>query len=253
MYIMYVDESGDSGLQNSPTTHFALSGITVHESRWRDLLNHLVAFRKTLKNVYGLPLRTEIHASEYIRSPPVEGIRKNQRLSILRNQLDELAKLDYISITNVVVRKAGKPATYDVFENAWKTLFQRFENTIGYGNFPGGHQNDRGLVVVDNTEGEKLRRLVRKIGVYNPVPNQIHAGPGYRNLPMVRLVEDAYAKDSRDSYMVQACDVCAYFLYQKHAPCSFIKRQGATHYFNRLDPVLNKRASQTNGFGIVLL
>lgn len=253
MYIMYVDESGDSGLQNSPTTHFALSGIAVHESRWRDLLNHLLAFRKTMRAVHGLPVRTEIHASEYIRSPPAPGIGKNQRLTILRNQLDELAKIDYIAVTNVIVSKAGKPANYDVFDNAWRALFQRFDNTIGYGNFPGGHKADKGLVVTDNTEGEKLRRLVRKIGVYNPVPNQAHAGPGYRDMPMVRIVEDAFGKDSRDSYMIQAADVCAYFLLQKYAPCSFIKKKGASHYLNRLDPVLNKRASHTNGFGIVVL
>lgn len=253
MYIMYVDESGDSGLQNSPTDYFGLSGITVHESRWRDLLNQLVVFRRTMKAVYGLPVRTEIHASEYIRSPPAPGIEKHQRLAILRNQLDELAKLDYISITNVLVRKAGKPANYDVFDNAWRALFQRFDNTIGYGNFPGGHKGDKGLVVIDNTEGEKLKKLVRRIGVYNPIPNQAHAGPGFRDIPMVRVVEDPYGKDSRDSYMIQASDVCAYFLYQKHAPCSFIRRRGATHYFNRLDAVLNKRASTTNGFGIVHL
>ena len=253
MYIMYVDESGDSGLQNSPTGYFGLSGIVVHESRWRDLLNALIAFRRTIKGVYGLPVRTEIHSSNYIRSPPAPGIEKHERLAILRNQLDELAKLDYISVTNVLVRKAGKPAGYDVFDNAWRALLQRFDNTIGYGNFPGGHKADKGLVVVDSTEGEKLKKLVRRISVYNPIPNQPHAGPGFRDIPMVRIVEDAYAKDSRDSYMIQACDVCAYFLFQKHAPCSFVRKRGATHYFNRLDPILNKRASATNGFGIVYL
>lgn len=253
MYLMYVDESGDSGLQNSPTANFVLSGITVHESRWRDLLNHLVAFRRTLRAVYGLPVRSEVHASEYIRSPPAPGIEKHQRLAILRNHLDELAKLDYISITHVVVRKAGKAPDYDVFDNAWRALLQRFDNTIGYGNFPGSHKADKGLVVTDNTEGEKLRRLVRRIGVYNPIPNQAHAGPGFRDIPMVRLVEDAYSKDSRDSYMIQAADVCAYFLQQKLAPSSYIRRKGAQHHFDRLGPVLNKKASPANGFGIVYL
>ncbi|MDO8295294.1 MAG: DUF3800 domain-containing protein [Caulobacter sp.] len=253
MYIMYVDESGDSGLINSPTRYFALSGIIVHESRWRDLHDHLLAFRKTLKGVYGLPVRTEIHSSEYVRSPPAPGISKNQRLSILRNQLDELAKIDFISITNVMVDKTGKAADYDVFDNAWRALLQRFDNTIGYGNFPGGHKADKGLVITDNTEGEKLRRLIRRIGAYNPVPNQQHAGPGYRDIPMVRIVEDAFGKDSRDSYMIQAADVCAYFLLQKHAPCAYIKKRGAVHYLNRLDSILNKRASQFNGFGIVVL
>jgi hypothetical protein len=53
---MYVDESGDTGLRRSgsPTRYFALSGIVVHESRWRDFLEALIAFGKVLRNVYGL-------------------------------------------------------------------------------------------------------------------------------------------------------------------------------------------------------
>jgi hypothetical protein len=63
---MYVDESGDTGLVRSPTRYFALSGIVVHESSWRDFINGLIAFRRTLKSVYGLPVRAEMHASEFI-------------------------------------------------------------------------------------------------------------------------------------------------------------------------------------------
>ena len=113
---MYVDESGDTGLINSPTKFFVLSGIVVHESRWRDFINVLIAFRRTLKSVYGLPIRTEIHASHYINHKPVD-LPRHVRLAILRNTIDELAKLNFIKITNIVVSKAGKPADYDVFNS----------------------------------------------------------------------------------------------------------------------------------------
>ena len=68
MYLMYVDESGDTGLVDSPTRYFALSGIIVHESAWRQFLERLIAFRKTLRSVYGLPVRAEIHTSTRIIS-----------------------------------------------------------------------------------------------------------------------------------------------------------------------------------------
>jgi Protein of unknown function (DUF3800) len=155
MYIMYVDESGDTGLTGSPTTHFALSGIVVHETRWRDFVEALIAFRRTLKSVYGLPIRTEIHASELINHRPFD-VPRHVRLAILRNCLDELRKLDYISITNVIVTKLGKPSNYDVFHSAWGTLFQRFENTLLSGNFPGSFRNDFGIVITDATAGTKL-------------------------------------------------------------------------------------------------
>jgi hypothetical protein len=138
MYLMYVDESEDSGLTGSPTTHFALSGLVVHENQWRSLTDKLAAFRKAMRSAHGLPLREEIHASQMIRRSPVPEMKRHVRLAILRNFLDELAKQNCVSITNVIVAKANKPAGYDVFGNAWQALFQRFENTIKYGNFPGG-------------------------------------------------------------------------------------------------------------------
>jgi hypothetical protein len=67
---MYVDESGDGGLVNSPTNFFALSGLVVHEADWRAAVNQIAAFRKSLRTAHGLPVRTEIHASAYIKATP---------------------------------------------------------------------------------------------------------------------------------------------------------------------------------------
>lgn len=248
---MYVDDTGDPGLINSPTRYFGLASITVHETRWREFVNSLSAFRRTLKEVHGLPLRAEIHASEYIRHPPVDGMVKHVRLAILRQSLDELAKLDYLHITSCVVDKQGKPPEYDVFTSAWQALFQRFENTISYGNFPGGFRGDKGIVISDNTKGESLRKLVRKMAVHNPVPNRF--GPGYRNLPIDRIIEDPHFKNSVDSYPIQACDVVSYFLHQHFSPCAYVRKSGARHHYLRLDAILNKRASTQNGLGIVVL
>ena len=251
MYLMYVDESGDTGLVNSPTRYFGLSGLTVHESQWRTLAAQITAFRRTMKFTYGPPLRREIHAAEYLRHPPVAGMAKHTRLAILRNFLDEIAKMNFISITNVIVDKQNKPPTYDVFDQAWRVLFQRFENTIGYGNFPGGHKTDTGMVLTDNTDGRKLTKLVRKMSVYNPIPNA--GGPGVKMMPLVRVIEDPHPKDSVDSYFIQAFDICAYFLMQKYMPNSYVRKSSAQHYLNRLAPVLNTRASRSNGQGIVVL
>jgi hypothetical protein len=214
MYLMYVDESGDTGLVRSPTRYFSLSGIAVHESRWRDFINALIAFRRTLRSVYGLPVRAEIHASHLINHRPFN-LAKHIRLAILRNTIDELAKFDYISITNVIVNKAGKPADYDVFQSAWGTLFQRFENTMSHGNFPGGHRNDHGTVITDATAGNKLVRLVRKMAVINYIPHDAQYGGGSRNIPIKRVIEDPHGKDSADTLPIQMCDVVAYFLYQR--------------------------------------
>jgi hypothetical protein len=250
MYIMYVDESGDPGLA-SQSRHFALTGLVVHESRWRDLITHLMQFRRSIKAAHGLPMRSEIHASQYLRSSPVDGMEKHIRLAILRNMLDELAKIDFISITSVVTEKDNKQADYDVFGNTWKTLFQRFENTMRYGNFPGGHSNDHGMLIVDNTDGKKLSHLVRKMSVYNMVPS-INGGAA-RNLPLLKIIEDPHLKDSANSLLIQACDVAAFFLHQRFAPNGYVRKKYANRYYDRLGPILNRKASNTHPLGIVIL
>ena len=176
-------------------------------------------------------------------------MQRHIRLAILRNFLDEIAKMNFIMITNVIVNKTTKSPSYDVFDGAWRVLFQRFENTIRYGNFPGGYKRDFGMVLTDNTDGKKLTRLVRRMSVYNPVPNR--GVGGSRMMPLIRIIEDPHPKDSKDSYFIQACDACAYFLMQKYRPNSYVRRQSAQHYLNRLGPILNTKASSRNGLGIV--
>jgi len=252
MYLIYVDESGDTGLVRSPTRYFALSGIVVHESHWRDFINALIALRKTLRSVYELPVRGEIHAFDFIGRRAYD-LDRYVRLAVLRNVIDELAKFDFVSITNVIVSKVGKPADYDVFNSAWGTLFQRFENTMTNGNFPGGHRNDHGIVVTDATAGRNLQRLVRKMAVFNYIPHDQRYGPGARNIPIRRVIEDPYGKNSVETLPIQACDVVAYFLHQRYAPNAYIRRKRAQRYFDRLAPVLNLRASRFNRLSIVEL
>jgi uncharacterized protein DUF3800 len=252
MYLMYVDESGDPGNNTLQSEYFCLSGLVVHESQWRSFLDANMRFRRTMKEVYDLPVRSEIHAVKFIRHSQFD-IEKHNRLSILRNYLDELAKLNTISITNVVVKKAGKPEGFDIFGAAWRTLFQRFENTLVHGNFPEAYRRSYGAVFTDATNGESLARLMRKMSVYNPIPNRW--GGGYRNVPIQRFVEDPSERDSKHSLPIQACDVVAYFLHQKLKPNSYVRKKGASSYFDRLLPVLNLNASRQDpwGMGVVRL
>ncbi len=248
---MYVDESGDSGLNIMQTKYFILSGLVVHESDWRRLIDCLVTFRKTIRDVYGLPLRTEIHAMEFMRKL-ISNIPKHERLAILRNFIDELAKIDYISFTNVVIDKEKFIENHnegDIFTTAWKYLFQRFENTLSYGNFPGAHSKDYGIIFTDNTDGGKLTKLVRKMNVYNPIPS--NTGTGYLKKPISRIIEDPHSKDSKSSLPIQACDVCAYMLMQYYNPNKYMLKQRGNKYFPRLMNVLNLKASSSNPLGIV--
>ena len=66
MYLIYIDESGDSGLLKSPTPIFVLSGLVVHELRWNEYLDRLIDFRKRMRDQFGLLMREEIHCAQMI-------------------------------------------------------------------------------------------------------------------------------------------------------------------------------------------
>ena len=106
------------------------------------------------------------------------------------------------------------------------------------------------MVITDATAGRTLLRMVRRMAVFNYVPNDPRYG-GSRNIPIVRIIEDPYGKDSAETLPIQMCDVVAYFLHQRFKPNAYVRRQRAQHYYDRLMPVLNTHASRSDPLGIV--
>jgi hypothetical protein len=260
---MYADESGDSGLVNSPTRFFVLSGVVLHETRWHHALDHLLAFRKRIRSQFGLLLSEEIHCGPMLSRPgSLTRIAKHDRLAIIRHFIDELATLPYLNVITVRVDKQGKPAGYDPFERAWEALIQRFENTVGRSNFPDARLGrlpltadpNRGLIFCDQTDAAALRSLYRRMRAYNPIPNTRWVyGSGYRQMPLSHVVEDPSVRNSEQSYFIQAADAAAFAAYQMYEPSTYVKNKGARQYYRRLDPILCKRATRRHDLGIVEL
>lgn len=255
MFLVYVDESGDSGLVNSPTRYFVLTGLVVHELRWQKYLEQLLDFRRRIRAKYGLRLYQEIHSAHFITRPgALVSIKRNDRLAILREFADELATMNDINLINIVIDKQGKAPDYDVFEMAWKVLIQRFENTMSYRNFPGpANPDERGMLFPDRTDDKKLQQLLRRMRRYNPVPNQSSYGGGYRNLLLTNIIEDPNFRESHHSHFVQTADLSAYLLYQKLSPNTYMRKKSGHNYFHRLDPILCKVASRADPYGVAYL
>jgi len=251
MYLMYVDESGDVGLAGSPTRHFVLVGLVVHELHWHDALDKLVEFRQVLKARWSIRLRDEIHAGPLITRPgELARIAKHERLEILRRYADWLSAMPYLRIISVVVDKHSKPADTDIFESAWRALIQRFENTISHGNFPGPTEiRSMGMLFPDRSDEKKLNTLLKKMRKYNPIPYQGNAG--YRDLPLQCVIEDANFRSSEHSYFIQSADVVAYLLYQYLSPSAYMLRKSGHNFYKRFEPVLCKVASPRDPLGLV--
>jgi len=264
MYLMYVDESGDCGKlsEGSQSNLFCLTGLVVYELRWKETLADLARFRRFVHNRYGVNIEDELHAAEMINkpsklAPSLQRLAKYQRLAIIRHFADAIATLSDVNIINVIVdKRSGRISSKnEIFRRAWYCLFQRFENTIRYQNFPGPkNADDRGVVFPDQTDGRKLKRFLDAMRYRNQLIVRQASGSFYfKDEPIRVIIEDPILRDSRVSYFVQAADCAAFLLKQNAEPSSYMKRHGGNAYFNRLDPVLCKVASDKDprGKGVV--
>ncbi len=252
MYIMYVDESGDTGIKPGSSEYFILSALIIHEKRWNSFIKSFIDFRRSVNKATGFKVREEIHTQVMIngRIDANKGIDRNKRILILRNTIDWISTQEFVRILNIIVDKKSFTDSKIVFERGWSTLIQRFENTLKNTNFPDcSSSDDQGLIIADNTNGEDLRKLTRKMRSYNPIPSKYQSEP--RNIPINRIIEDPVFRDSRHSYFIQIVDVIAYFTGQYIKPNKVIKKQGAKGYFERFESVMCKEASPKDPFGRV--
>lgn len=238
---MYVDESGDVGTVRSPSYYFVLSAMVVHESAWWNLLDDVVIFRRKLRDVYGLRMKEEIHASDFVTGRPKlrATIPRNYRLDLLKRCLQWLSSRNDISVFSVRCNKSGRA---DVFDFTWRVLIQRFENTLGYNNFPTPQTDDKGIIIADDTHAHKLTTLLREMRRYNQVPSMV-PGSGARSLTLRSVIEDPVFRNSANSYLHQMTDIIAYFARQYYEPNRYVRRKGARTFYGILDPVINQHVT----------
>lgn len=251
MYLMYVDESGDPGLVNSPCRYFVLSGLVIHELCWRPVLERVLRFRQEMRDRFGLKLREELHAARMINKPgALARIKRNDRLAMIRAFADTLACIPELNVINVVIDKEGKESGYEVFESAWAALLERYEAAITTHNFAGPRfGNDCAILIADGNDDKRLRDIVRRLRRHSPASTW----GGAANGPLIHLIEDPVFRNSADAYLIQAADLVAFLLYQEIAPSSYMKKKSGQHYFNRLSPILGGSADNPEARGIVLL
>jgi len=88
---------------------------------------------------------------------------------------------------------------------------------------------------------------------FNPIPNVVQFGAGYRDTPVDRIIEYPSFRDSAESYYIQVADLIAFLLYQETAPSAYMRKTGGQSYFRRLAPLLLRQASSSEPRGMVRL
>jgi hypothetical protein len=163
---------------------------------------------------------------------------------ILRDCLRFLGARTDVSIVTVRILK-NPSKSEDIFEYAWKILLQRIHNTLKANNFNGGTSADQGMIICDDTDADKLRRLLRKMRRYNKVPSMF--GTPSIDEKLTHISEDPVHRNSKISLIHQLVDVVCYFARQYYEPNSTVRKKGTPNYYEtNLMPALNPFCSTKN-------
>jgi hypothetical protein len=212
--IAYVDESGDTGdvSKGGASNCFALGCVVIRSGDWPAGFDHLLNFRRSIRDSFGPLLRYELKANHLIRNGG--GLRRfnlspGQRRLIYHYHLNQLAPMNAVAFA-VVVDKARVPISGSAcLEIAWVTLLQRLERT--YRDEPDGV-----MIIHDQGDDAGIRKILRKSRRHMIAGS--HFGGGSYTVPLRTLIEDPSPRASHESYFLQLADLVAYAGWRTYMP-----------------------------------
>ena len=231
MHICYLDDSGDARVR-------AFSVMSVPVLQWHQCFQHIKAYRSLLKENHGIYVTKELHATEFVGGRgkiALKTISKQDRVAIYNASLSQVARLPGVKLFNAI---APKHAEYTLFER----LLNRINRTMEA-------WDSHALLISD--EGKDYNKLVRKMGVYNPIPSQF--GGYTRNITLTRIVDEILYKRSQDSHFIQIADFCAYALLRSEVPLPSKDALGLNRSFDRLNSLCQTQCFRNDprGLGII--
>jgi hypothetical protein len=238
MHLIYIDDSGDADV-------YGYSALCLPAEHFRLALQQVKAFRHGLRERYGIFVNKEFHAVDFCSGRGRLGksmVAKWHRCEIFRETLGQITKLPCARLFNAFGSRDGKLRTLERLINRINRSMQNIGSVA--------------MLIFDEGEERVYTRLVRKMGVYNPIPSAFGMWPGgaqYRNIPIEHVIEDPSFRRSKQSYFIQLADFCGYALLQKERPtmCPKKRRFGLHDGFQILQPICVKEANPGDPFGII--
>jgi len=216
MLLAYVDESGDDGRARGSRT-YTLGCVMVETSEWTATFDQLIAYRRWVRQRFGIPVRAEIKANYLLRNGgPLRQrpLSERARFSLYRSLLRVQPKLGVDAFAVVVDKEkvaekfSGARAASDV---AWEYLLQRLERRAT-------KSNPKLEVMVIHDEGDEstVRKRARKARRAGTAGSAF--GSGLLKRPFTRLIDDPVPRLSHQSYFLQLADLNAYAAFRRLYP-----------------------------------
>ncbi len=237
MHLIYIDDSGDNQIH-------VFSALAIPVDQWQTAFTQIREFRRGLKRDYGIYVYKELHAWEFVsgRGQIADRIvNRTKRCAIFKQALEMVAQIPGARIFNSVF-----PAGQD--ERSFERLLNRINRTLQ-------SWASHAVLVCDQGHEIAYTRMVRRMYVFNPIPSKYGAwqdtGAAWKNIPLDRIVEDPFFKESSQSYFVQFVDFAAYALLRRERPLPSKSKYDLDKAFSALDSILVREASRRDPEGII--
>lgn len=216
MLFAYIDETGDTGPvdKGGSSQCYALGCVLLEAEDWPKAFDQMLAFRRRLRDTYGVLLRNELKANYLIRGSShlrSLNLSPDQRGLIYRAHLRMLTDINARAFSVVVDKGRARVSGADCFNMTWEMMLQRLERTTTY-------ENKHAMIIHDDGENDQVRRLVRKARRHLTAGSL--GGGGTIRVNAERLIEDPSPRSSQHSYMIQLADMVAYAGWRSYMPPS---------------------------------
>ena len=244
MHILYVDESYDH-------QKFVMTALCIEDVAWRQTFDAMKAFRQQLKTDWGIKISSELHAKVFVRDcsdkVSTRKLSQPERRQIFELVMNHIAGLQVV-LLNVCLDVPRWGGTARAHAIAVERLSNRVQTMM---RATGSHA----IVVFDEGKEAEIRKTVRRMNVFNPIPSAYGAwdgGAAYRNIVLDRFIEDVWFKESKSSFFLQLVDFAAWALLKSEVPPTpFIARFGYQTMHALVHPICFRPASRRDPLGIV--
>ncbi|WP_330459667.1 DUF3800 domain-containing protein [Streptomyces sp. NBC_00820] len=211
----YIDESGNTGaVEQGGTLTYTLGCVLIEDHNWATSFDEAVAFRRRLRDKFGVLMRSELKANFLLRnSGSIRhlGIGPRGRQIIYRAHMRALVDLKAKAFAIIIDKRAVGLSDGACFELAWTTLMQRLERASHAAKTPI-------MIFHDEGEDDHVRRLVRKSRRHMTAGSAY--GTGSINVPAWMLLDDPVPRRSDHSYFIQFADLAAHAAFRAYVPPS---------------------------------
>lgn len=233
MHLIYIDDSYEKPFQ-------IYAAIAIPAAQWAGCFDAIKQWRRAIKASDGILVTKELHATEFCGGRGrlgTEIVGKYRRSQIFNEALSLLNNMDGLKIFTVCHTQNRHWAL--------ERLLTRINKTLGA-------WDSRAVMYFDEGKEAEITRLLRRMGIFNPVP--VYVAPGVteiQNLKLDRILEDPVFKDSSKSYFVQMADFVAYALLRKECRLPSKDKYDYHTSFYKLQNVLVREVSIRDAFGII--